>query len=95
MIRVNERWIIQVDEYNYVVCQNKPKLSTKEGKEYTTYPAKGYFRGLPEALRFIFNEEVRISLADGEKSLLEAVDAISRVRDELGGQFDAILGGAE
>ena len=95
MVTVNERWVIQIDEWNYTVCQNKPRIKVKDGKERTEYPVKGYFRGLPEALQFIFNEEVRISLADGNKTLAEAVTAVSRVRDEMHELFAGIMEEAE
>lgn len=92
MITVNERWIIQVEGYNYIVCKNAPKLTTnKDGKERTEYPTRGYFHTFSQALQFISDEEVRISLSDGDKTLPEAVTTVRRVRDEMHRKIDEML----
>lgn len=92
MIAVNERWIIQIDDYNYTVCQNKPQEYTlKDGSKGVRYPTRGYFRTVTDALQFIFDEEVRVSLGDGTKSLCEAVEAIRTARNEVRGMIDRIM----
>lgn len=81
MITVNDRWVIQVDQNNYTVCRNNPKPDKKTGR--VTYDAEGYFRTLSGALEYISDEEVRISLSDGDKTLSEAVSTVARVRNEM------------
>lgn len=89
MIVVNERWVILVDEYNYIVAPNKPMKDSKTGAD--KYRAKAYCRSLSNALECILEEEVRISLADGEKSLGEAVSTVRTVCEEMRSLFDRFL----
>lgn len=89
MITVNDRWVIQVDPNNYIVCQNKPKTDKRTGK--VSYDAEGYFRSLSDALEYISDEEVRISLSDGDKTLPEAVSTVARVRNEMSALLRQIL----
>ena len=92
MIVVNDRWVIQVDDYNYIVCQNKPVMKKRpDGSSGLSYPSRSYHRTLSEACKAILDEEVRISLSDGTKTLSEAVTAISEVRNEVMGLIDKIL----
>lgn len=89
MIVVNERWVILVDEYNYIVAPNKPMKDSKTGAD--KYKAKAYCRSLSDALERVLEEEVRISLADGEKSLGEAVSTVRTVCEKMRSTFDRIL----
>ena len=91
MIVVNDRWVIDVDAYNYIVCKNKPIKEVKDGKEFIRYPSRSYHRTLSDALQAICDEEVRISLGESTKTLAEAVTAISEVRNEVMGLIDKIL----
>ena len=92
MIVVNNRWVIQVDEWNYTVCQNKPRQNTrKDGKVETRYPIKSYHRTLSDALQAICDEEVRISLTDDTKTLAEAIADVRRVRNEVRKMIEELL----
>lgn len=91
MVTVNERWVIQIDGLNYTVCQNKPKEETKDGKTYVTYPARAYCRTLADALKWCADEEVRNSLLDGDKTLLEAVATVRKVRKDMHQMINRIL----
>lgn len=93
MIIVNDNFVIKTDEHNYIVCANKPTIKTKDGKTSTEYPVKGYFGDLGGALRFISDEEVRISLSKGDRTLLEALTEVRRVRNEVREMIDAVLEG--
>lgn len=91
MIVVNDRWVIDVDAYNYIVCKNKPRPKEKNGKTYMEYPTVSYHRTLSEACKAILDEEVRISMGEGTKTLAEAVTAMREVCSEMRGLIDKIL----
>lgn len=91
MIDVNERWIIDVDEYNYMPARkNKGYIDKKTGA--TKYPHGAYFNRLSDAITYIIRQDVRAGLSDGVYGLGEAVRHIVEITDEYSELFAKITG---
>lgn len=80
MIRINERYIIDIDAINYKAKIDLKKVS-KEGNPL--YATIGYYRTLKAAILAIYEREAKEVLSDGEYTLKQAVDTLSRIQEEL------------
>ena len=81
MIRVNDDWVIDVDEYNYILKKDMHRSRERVRKDGTPYieddyTVKGYFSTLERALNRLGEEMVRERLKDGAHDLREATQAI-------------------
>jgi hypothetical protein len=75
MIRVNDDYVIFVDQLNYTPCRDNHKTD-KEGKP--TYKTVGYYSSLEQALKGIIRDmNVRAFEADAY-SLQEALEVIKQ-----------------
>lgn len=83
MVRVNDKYGINVDEYEYTVVQfiTAGEKSKKKGEEYAK--SMCYCSTFTGAIKAINKYMVRDSLADHDMSLDEAVRAIEEVNTEL------------
>lgn len=96
MIVINERWVILVDPHNYIAAKNEPQEKiNKDGKPYTYYPTKGYFRNVENAMEFIADEDIRAELTEDTHSLAEAVQVIKDVRREYEQMLRDVIEGAK
>lgn len=75
MIRLNDKFGIEVSDKSYVLC--RLRVSTGKKNKGETYSAPlGYFTGLGEALNAFRKEVIREGLKDGILSLSEAVTRV-------------------
>lgn len=91
MIEINERWIIDVDESNYMPARtSKGFIDKKSGA--MRYPHNAYFTKLSDAITYIIRQDVRAGLSDGTYDLENAVRRIVEVTEEYSGLFKKITG---
>lgn len=85
MIRINDDWVILVDEYNYTLARDLHKKTVKtKGQEPTdAYKTEGYYSGVSDALKGLADKLVKDELKDGVWGLYEAVNAIQKVYTDL------------
>lgn len=77
MIRINNDWIIDVDEHNYILKRDMhADRIRKDGKVEHVYNIKGYFSSPDKALKSFGEEIIRDRLKASEMGLPEAVQAI-------------------
>ena len=85
MIRVNEDWVIDVDNYNYTLQRDmhRTALIKVEGKEVErpVYKSVGYFATLDQALNRLLDEDIRERFKDGEHTLKEAIRVTKESRE--------------
>lgn len=81
MIRINEKYVIDIDAMNYKLKIDLKKVS-KEGNPL--YATIGYYRTLKTAILAIYEREAKEVLSDGEYTLKQAVDALSHIQEKLG-----------
>lgn len=87
MIRINDDWIIDVDEYNYILKRDMHRRTSRKKKdgsvvEEDVYVNKGYFSNMEKALERVREEMVREGLKDASHTLETAVHAIREVTEE-------------
>jgi hypothetical protein len=87
MIRINDDWIVDVDDYQYILKQDMHRTTSRKQKNGTVnddevYITRGYFGTLDKALERLGEEMVREKLKAGSPSLQEAVHTIRECRDE-------------
>lgn len=88
MIRVNDDYVILIDEMNYAPARDRHRTVMSKGKERAVYDIIGYTSTLERAVKMILDRTTAEALADGEISL---ADAIKEIR-EINSQFEEMLG---
>ena len=80
MIRVNEKYVINVDALNYT-AQIDTHCFTKKGDPI--YKTVGYYSTLKDAVIAIADRESREMLAEGETTLGQAVNTLVNTHKEF------------
>lgn len=88
MIRVNDDYVILVDEMNYAPARDRHRTVMSKGKERAVYDIIGYTSTLERAVKMILDRTTAEVLADGEISL---ADAIKEIRS-INSHFEEMLG---
>lgn len=93
MIKVNEKYLIDVDNYNYTVYENKPStyFDKSKNKEATNYPVVGYYSSLYKALLGVRDRMVRDELKNLEGSLEEALRVVNNITSDFQSVMERIL----
>lgn len=94
MIRINADWVIDADDFNYILKRDlhkkgKPKKDSDE--EIDLYKVAGYFSTLESALERVGEEMFRDVVKDGENSLVRACTAIREARDTWKSLVDEVM----
>ena len=86
MIRINDDWIIDVDEYNYILKRDMHRTTARKRNGETVtedvYINRGYFSTMEKALERLREEMVREGLKDVSHTLETAVHTIREVTEE-------------
>ena len=87
MIRINDDWVIDVDEHNYILKRDLHKISPKKQKNGTykdtnVFDIVGYHPTMSKALDRLGEEIIRGRLKGAEMGLNEAVQAIRKCTAE-------------
>ena len=88
MIRINDDWVIDVDQYNYILKKDLHIVRTRKNKDGSEaeehgYKVAGYFSSLSGALRGFGEEIIRDKLKEPSRTLSEAVTAIRECQEEI------------
>lgn len=96
MIRINDDWVIDVDDHNYVLKKDLHKtVKAKDGKTMApAYAVKSYHPSLRRALERLREEIIRDRLKEPDRSLAEACRTIRECTDEWRKLTEQILEGA-
>lgn len=89
MIRINDDWLIDVDQYNYIVKRDTHKMvKARDGKAMVPgYTTMGYYGSLRKALEALGEEMVRDRLAGDSLSLAEALQTVRECKEK----WDALV----
>ena len=89
MIRINDDWIVDVDQYNYIVKRDTHKMvKSRDGRTMVPgYTTVGYYGSLRRALEALGEEMVRDRLASDSLTLAEALQTVRKCKDE----WDALV----
>lgn len=83
MIRINEDYIIDCDEVQYILKQDLHKTETKNGKESPVVKSLGFYSTLENALRGYIGILTRKRHATVEMSVYDALRVIGEEREAL------------
>lgn len=93
-IRLDDKYVILVDEYNYALSRIRVKKSGRhEGEEY--YTQEKYYHSLADALKGYYGIIVKDALLNGEKTISQALTAISECRDRVVSTIESAVPGIE
>lgn len=99
MIRVNEDWIIDVDNYNYILKKNlHKKVKQKNRKEsimVDAFDTVGYYRTLSGAFEALGKEIIKDKLSTASCTLAEATGVLKECREEWKQLVDEVKGASE
>ena len=81
MVRINDDYVVQIDEFNYKLlrdCHRKTTRQNKDGEvvEVDAYVTVGYYNDLAGSIRGAINNMNRRALGEGVHDLKEAIDII-------------------
>ena len=81
MVRVNDDYVIQIDNYNYSVMRDAHRKTTRKERngetvEIDAYVTVGHYSGLPGAIRGVIKDMNKRELSDGIHTLQEAIDIV-------------------
>ena len=84
MIRINDDWVVDVDQYNYILKKDMHREEkSRDGKGMVpVYNTVGYYGSLRKALDALGGEIIRDKLRGGSRTLCEAVQAIRECEAE-------------
>lgn len=93
-IRLDDKYVILVDDYNYTLSRIRIKKSGEhEGEEY--YTPEKYYHSLKDALKGYYGIIVRDALSKGEKTLSQALTTISECLDLVVSVIESAVPGIE
>lgn len=89
MIRINDKWVIDVDTLgNYTPMTDQHRV---DNRGYPVYYSKyGYYGSLKKALQAIADIEAREVLIPGEIPLSTAVEALGTIMDKWSAELKRI-----
>lgn len=94
MIRVNEDYIIEVDNYGYTArLDTHTTRVDKNGNEIHVYRLVGYFGTLETALKGILKHKADTKLMGGEWTLKDAVNVIVAEQRKFNELLEKIMEG--
>lgn len=93
MIRVNEDYVIEVDNYNYSAYQDthKTRYDKKLEADVPVYKLVGHFGSLLGALQGIYKDMVRTSLSKRDHNLESAIKVIHSERAKFSDLLKSVL----
>ena len=91
MIKIDDHYIIEIDEYNYVLKKiQKPKKERKSDED--VYRAVGYYRTLADAVSSYYKKTITDHLLDaGDMDLKEAVEKVAQISEEVTRTIENIM----
>lgn len=97
MIRINDDWVVDVDEFNYTLKKDLHKKTPRKNPDGTStmvdsYKTRGYYSNLQSALNRLCDEMVVDKLSGADMSLKEAIVAIEECTREWRNITKEILG---
>lgn len=88
MIRINDDYVIEVDELNYTLKQDMHKKDKEGNHVYKTY---GYYNNLESAFKGAIEVQTKKSLANTEISLYDAVTCVRNIHKEFTDTFRRVI----
>lgn len=92
MIRVNDDWVVDVDDFCYSLKRDMHKdIVRKNGTVEHKYKVFGYYNTLEKALNSLYEQLNKETLQQGLHSLSEAITTIKNNRERWEELVDKVL----
>ena len=80
MTRIDDNYVIFVDGYNYVLKRDTHRTAKVKDndEEQPVYVTIGYYGNFKAALERMLQEDIKEKLAEGTRSLKEAVELVKK-----------------
>ena len=88
MVRVNDDYVIEIDNLNYTPCRD---CHTVDKKGIPVYRSLGHYSTLEQALKGIIKDMNTRTLAEGEYSVYEAIRIIQQSNDKFTAMLREVL----
>lgn len=79
MIKINEKYVLTADRYNYTLCSKGINQNTGE----ETLTVEGYVKDLQHAIELIYRIETRKYIKEHDAELVEALTAFKDIWKEV------------
>lgn len=79
MIKINEKYVLTADRYNYTLCSKGINQNTRE----ETLTVEGYVKDLQHAIELIYRIETRKYIKEHDAEPLEALTAFKDIWKEV------------
>lgn len=83
MVRINDDYLVSVDEGNYTLCLDNHRTRNVKGVEVPVLKVIGYYSSLSAALKAYSSIKISDELSNGEFSISEACDIIKGCYKEM------------
>lgn len=91
MIRVNEDYVIEVNQYEYKPMHDMHKTAKdKNGNETPVYKTIGHCSTLEYAVKLIFEYNMKMKFAVDDVSLNECVEILKETRAKINDTIDKL-----
>ncbi len=92
MIRIDEHYVIDADQYCYTLFYDTGKMKVdKDGKSRKVRDVLGYYGTLGKAVQALFDLKLKEITSEGEKSLYDALTEARTAFSELVEQVKAAV----
>lgn len=83
MIKLNNDWLILVDESQYTLVKDTHKTTKSKGKERPVYNYYGYYSSLTSVLKRYIDICIRQKLKDNVYELYEVIGIIEKENENI------------
>ena len=83
MLKLNEKYFLEADRYNYILFANKKRKNRKTGETTDIVDVEGYVNDLTHAMDLIYRIETRKYIAEHDSELKEATKFFRQLVDEI------------
>lgn len=87
MIVLTRGYMIRSTPYSYALLRKEKTKNKKTGEESEYLSTIGYFSTISEALKAVYRQEERDFVADNDVTLSEAIEALTRLSNQLLEEF--------
>lgn len=83
MLKLNEKYFLEADRYNYILFAHKKNKDRKTGEVKEKVVCEGYVNNLSHAMDLIYRIETRKYIAEHDSELKEATKFFRQLADEI------------
>lgn len=83
MLKLNQKYFLEADRYNYILFANKKRKNRKTGETTDVVDVEGYVNNLSHAMDLIYRIETRKYINEHDSELKEATKFFRQLTNEI------------